>query len=72
MNSPSPANGNTAHEGKQLLMKDIRAKWTKFSEPEIAALKNRDELVAQVRSKYSLDDTQAGREVDSVLKGRAF
>ena len=53
-------------------MKDIRAKWTKFSEPEIAALKNRDELVAQVRSKYSLDDTQAGREVDSVLKGRAF
>jgi hypothetical protein len=72
MNSPSPANGNAAHEGKQLLLKDIQAKWTKFSEPEIAALKNRGELVDQVRSKYGLDDTQAGREVDSVLKGRAF
>ncbi|HEY7674879.1 MAG TPA: hypothetical protein VH867_06605 [Burkholderiales bacterium] len=59
-------------EAKQLLLKDIASKWPKFSETEIAALKNRDELVTGVQSKYSLDTSQAGREVDSVLKGREF
>ncbi len=63
---------NTAPEAKQLLLKDIQTKWAKFSEPEVAALKNRDELVTQIQSRYSLDMAQAGREVDSVLKGRSF
>ena len=70
MNTTSPTSG--APEGKQLLMKDIASKWSKFSETEIAALKNRDELVTGVQSKYSLDAGQAGREVDGVLKGRGF
>jgi hypothetical protein len=70
MNSTSPISATP--EGKQLLLKEIAGKWSKFSEEEIAALKNRDELVTGVQSKYSLDDAQAGREVDSVLKGRAF
>lgn len=70
MNPTSPS--GALPEGKQLLMKDIASKWPKFSETEIAALKNRDELVTGVQSKYSLDTTQAGREVDSVLKGREF
>jgi hypothetical protein len=72
MNIASPASANPAQESKQLLMKEIQAKWSKFSEPEIAALTNRDQLVTQVQSKYSLDATQAGREVDSLLKGRSF
>jgi hypothetical protein len=70
MNSTSPMSATP--EGKQLLLKDIAGKWSKFSEAEIAAFTNRDELVTGVQSKYSLDDTQAGREVDSVLKGRSF
>lgn len=71
MNSTSPSNTSTL-EGKQLLLKDIQTKWSKFSETEVSALKNRDELVTQVGSKYSLDAAIAGREVDSVLKGRSF
>ena len=70
MNSTSPMSATP--EGKQVLLKDIAGKWSKFSETEIAALKNRDELVTGVQSKYSLDATQAGREVDGVLNGRAF
>lgn len=70
MNTTSPT--NAAPEGKQLLMRDIASKWSKFSETEIAALKNRDELVTGVQSKYSLDASQAGREVDGVLNGRGF
>ena len=70
MNTPSPS--SVAPDGKQLLMTDIASKWSKFSEAEIAALKIRDQLVTGEQSKYDLDATQAGREVDSVLKGRAF
>lgn len=65
-----PANtGNTA-ETKQILLKDIGAKWNKFSEQELGALKNRDDLVTQVVAKYSLDKVQAQKDVDAVMKGR--
>ena len=59
-------------EAKKVLMKDIASKWSKFSEAEIAAFGDRDQLVAGVKSKYSLDERQAGREVDGLLAGRAF
>jgi len=49
---------------------EIQVKWSKFSSQEIAALKNRDELVAQVQTKYALDKTQAQRDVDAFAKGR--
>jgi len=61
--------GNTA-ENKQILLKDIGAKWGKFSEQELGALKNRDDLVDQVAAKYSLDKAQAQKDVDAVMKGR--
>ena len=61
--------GNPA-ENKQILLKDIGAKWSKFSEQELGALKNRDDLVTQVVAKYSLDKAQAQKEVDAVMKGR--
>jgi hypothetical protein len=61
--------GNAA-ESKQVLLKDIGTKWNKFSEHELGALKNRDELVDQVVAKYSLDKAQAQREVDAVMEGR--
>jgi hypothetical protein len=70
MNSITPT--VPATEAKKVLLKDIASKWSKFSETEIAALHGRDELVTGVQSKYSLDATQAGREVDGLLAGRAF
>ena len=36
---------------------EIQQKWGKFSAQEITALKNKDDLVAQVQAKYSLDKT---------------
>jgi len=65
-----PAKAGNAGENKQILLKDIGAKWNKFSEQELSALKNRDDLVDQVVAKYSLDKAQAQREVDAVMKGR--
>lgn len=63
-NSGSPA------DTKQILLKDIGAKWNKFSEQELGALKDKDDLVSQVVAKYSIDKAQAQRDVDAVMKGR--
>lgn len=63
-------NGESAAETKQILLKDIGAKWNKFSEQELGALRSKDELVSQVAAKYSIDNAQARRDVDAVMKGR--
>ncbi len=68
-NTAAASTGTTA-ETKQILLKNISEKWGKFSEQELAALKNRDDLVTQVVAKYSIDKAQAQRDVDAVMKGR--
>ncbi|MEJ2375633.1 MAG: hypothetical protein P8Y71_09515 [Pseudolabrys sp.] len=66
----APAGAGNSAESKQILLKDIGAKWSKFSEQELGALKNKDDLVTQVVAKYSIDKAQAQRDVDAVMKGR--
>ena len=66
----APAGAGNSVENKQILLKDIGAKWGKFSEQELGALKNRDDLVTQVVAKYSIDKAQAQLDVDAVMKGR--
>jgi hypothetical protein len=70
--NPKPTSANMANfsESKKLILKDIRAKWGKFSEDELGLLKSNDDLVTQIVAKYSLDKAQALRDVDTVLKGR--
>ena len=64
------ANSETAAETKQIVLKEIGAKWGKFSEQDLSALKNKDDLVTQVIAKYGLEKSQAQRDVDVLLKGR--
>jgi hypothetical protein len=64
------AKSNTPEQTKLMVMKDIRAKWSHFSEQEVSALKGKADLVTQVAAKYGLDQAQAQRDVDAVLKGR--
>jgi division protein CdvB (Snf7/Vps24/ESCRT-III family) len=68
-NTASTGTGNTA-ESKQILLKDIGAKWSKFSQQELSALKSKDDLINQVVTKYSLEKAQVQRDVDAVMKGR--
>lgn len=49
---------------------EILQKWGKFSAQEIAALKDKDDLVVQVQAKYAIDKTQAQRDVDAFARGR--
>jgi hypothetical protein len=66
----SAAKPETAAETRQIVLKEIGAKWSKFSEQDLSALKGKDDLVTQVVAKYSLEKGQAQRDVDAVLKGR--
>lgn len=64
------AKSQTTDQNKLAVMKDIRAKWSHFSEQEVSALKGKADLVTQVAAKYGLEQAQAQREVDALLKGR--
>ena len=64
------AKSNTPEQNRLIVMKDIRAKWRHFSEQDVSALKGKADLVTQVAAKYGLEQAQAQREVDAVLKGR--
>ncbi len=51
---------------------EIARKWSKFTEKEASALKDNDDLVIQIQSKYSLNTEQARKDVDAFAKGRQF
>ena len=57
-------------EARQIVLKEIGAKWDKFSEHDLSVLKGNDDLVNQVVAKYGLEKVQAQRDVDALLKGR--
>ena len=64
-NQPTSSAGNNAG-----MRSEIQVKWSKFSSREIAALKNKDDLVTQVVAKYGLEKSVAQRDVDALMKGR--
>jgi hypothetical protein len=69
-NVASNANSAAAGEAKQIVIKEIQAKWSKFSEQDLSALKSNSDLVTQLAAKYSLEKSQAQRDVDALMKGR--
>jgi hypothetical protein len=69
MTNPTPSMPSP-DANKQIILKDIHAKWDKFSDSDLAALKGKDDLVTQVVAKYGQDKMQVQREVDTLLKGR--
>ncbi len=62
----------SASDTKQIVLKEIGAKWSKFSAADISGLKGKDDLIGQVVAKYGLEKGQAQRDVDALLKGRQF
>jgi len=67
MTSNQPMSSAGSNTG---MRSEIQVRWGKFSSQEIAALKNKDDLVAQVQTKYALDKPQAQKDVDAFAKGR--
>jgi len=70
MTHTAPAKPEMTAETRRIVLKEIGAKWGKFSEQVLSALKGNDDLVTQVVAKYDLEKAQAQRDVDALLKGR--
>jgi hypothetical protein len=64
------SNQTTTGASNTGMRSEIQVRWGKFSSQEIAALKDKDQLVAQVQTKYALDKAQAQKDVDAFAKGR--
>ena len=60
----------TAARTRQIVCNEIRLKWGKFSDQDLSALKDNNDLVAQRAAKYGLEKAQAQRDVDVLMKGR--
>ena len=67
---PLPHLAQRSAAATQDLHDDIRARWSKFSDREIGALKDVDDLVNQVTTRYTLDHEQARGDVAALLNGR--
>jgi hypothetical protein len=54
------------------LRADVRERWPKFSESDVAALTNTGDLVSQLEAKYGMTTQQAERAAHAFAKGRVF
>jgi hypothetical protein len=68
--SSSPTERTAAAATRQLVINEIRSKWGKFSEQDLSALKSKDDVVSQLVAKYGLEQAQAQRDVDALMKNR--
>ena len=66
----SAAKPETSAQTRQMILKEVGAKWSKFSDQDLSALKGKDDLVTQVVAKYGLDKAEAKRDVDALRAGR--
>jgi len=64
------AKPEAATDVRKIVLKEVGAKWSKFSEQDLSAFKGKDDLVTQVVAKYSIEKAQAQRDVDALLKNR--
>jgi hypothetical protein len=51
---------------------DLRLRWGKLNDRELAAIKSRHDLVRQIQSKFGLNRMQAQTNVDVWAAGRMF
>jgi len=70
MSENPQATATSAQANSTSMRAEIEQTWGRFDAKEIAGLKNKDDLVAQVQSKYQLDRAQAQKQVDAFAKGR--
>ena len=69
--SGSGSNANAA-ETKQILLKEIRAKWGKFSEDDLSSLKDKDDLVIQRRREVRSGEIAGEARRRRPMNGRQF
>ena len=71
MLNPHPTQINFAVHPK-ITVGELRRRWGKFDETDLASIKSIVDLVTQVQAKYGLDKTQAQDRVNLWVDGRDF
>ncbi len=66
----SPTKSAIAASAKKALLREIGARWRKFSETELTLFSTKDDVVRQVAMLYGVEKSQALIDVDAVFKGR--
>ena len=56
----------------RITLGDLRGRWGKFDDAELAAIRNNTDLVIQVQAKYGWDKSEAQRRVDVWANGRSL
>jgi hypothetical protein len=67
----APTDAHIAQNRRELV-REISSTWGKFSEDDLAALKDNDDLTQQVADKYGIPREDAARDVAALLKGRVL
>ncbi len=70
--SPAAPTPMQARAEARMLRAEIGERWDKFSPQELDALRNNDDLVAQLVAKYGLAKDTATRDAAALVRGRAF
>jgi hypothetical protein len=55
---------------KHTVRNELRLKWGKFSDQNLSAFTDNNDLVTQLAGKYGLEKAHAQRDVDDLMKGR--
>jgi hypothetical protein len=66
------ASSSEVSSHSKITLDDLRRRWGKFDEAELAAIRTKTGLVTQIQAKYGLDKIQAQTNVDLWAKGRDF
>lgn len=59
-------------QDKRVLLREISSKWGKFSEDDLANLRDNDDLAQQLADKYGIPRNDAVRDVAAMMNGRAL
>jgi hypothetical protein len=70
MSQNAQATAAAPQANEQGMRGEIATKWPKLTAADITALKNKEDLVAQVQSKYALGATHARNDVEAFAAGR--
>lgn len=57
---------------KARLLRDIGAKWERFSEDDLALITNSETLIKRLVERYGVEQGEAHRNVRAFLNGRHF
>jgi uncharacterized protein YjbJ (UPF0337 family) len=68
----APPSGAAYPSTTRVTVADMRLRWGKFNDAELALIKHRTQLVQQIQDRYGRTRERADRDVEAWANGRVF